>query len=56
MVNNLKCDKCDFQGKCVAYNKMKPFLDTARTDLGVELTFNNCIDFASEDKDDEEDE
>ena len=45
MINNLKCDSCNFQDKCVARNKLKPFMATARTDLGVELSFVNCVDF-----------
>lgn len=45
MVNNLKCDNCVFQTKCMARNKLKPFLEEARTDLGVELEFINCDNF-----------
>ena len=35
MINNQKCDDCVFQTKCVAKNKLKPFSDEARVDLGV---------------------
>lgn len=54
MVKNLKCDECVFSTKCVARNKLKPFMDDARTDLGVMLTFENCIDFTSEDESEDE--
>ena len=55
MINNLKCDKCNFQEKCVARNKLKPFMQTARVDLGVELTLVNCVDYIPlEDEDDDQ--
>ena len=41
------CETCDFSTKCVARNKLKPFFAEARTDLGVELTFNNCGNYIS---------
>jgi hypothetical protein len=45
MVNNLMCDACRFEEKCTARAKLKPFLEDARVDLRVELTFNNCADY-----------
>ena len=39
------CEDCVFQNKCVAKNKLKPFSDEARNDLGVELIFNQCREF-----------
>lgn len=45
MITNQKCDACAFQNKCVAKNKLKPFADDARVDLGVELEFVSCTDF-----------
>lgn len=53
MVRDLKCDVCAFQSKCVAYKKLKPFTDEARIDLGVDITFNSCVDYSS--VEDEED-
>ena len=47
MINNQKCDDCVFQTKCVAKNKLKPFSDEARVDLGVELEFISCTDYQS---------
>ena len=41
MINNQKCDDC------VAKNKLKPFSDEARVDLGVELEFISCTDYQS---------
>lgn len=45
MITNQKCETCVFQNKCVAKNKLKPFSDDARVDLGVELEFVSCNDF-----------
>ena len=54
MVSNLICDACKFQPKCVGYNKLKPFTDEARTDLGVELEMKKCNDFVDLEAEDEE--
>lgn len=51
MVKDLKCDVCKFQEKCVAYKKLKPFIAEARTDLGVEITFNSCMDYCEVEED-----
>ena len=45
MINNLKCENCEFSTKCMARAKLKPFLEDARTDLGVELDFVHCNDY-----------
>ena len=45
MITNQKCESCAFQTKCVAKNKLKPFSDEARVDLGVELYFISCNDY-----------
>ena len=45
MVNNLMCDTCRFENKCTARAKIKPFLEDAKTDLRVELTFDSCKDY-----------
>ena len=45
MINNLKCDTCRFEEKCTARAKLKPFLEDAKVDLRVELTFENCEDY-----------
>ena len=47
MIKYLDCDTCVFQTKCVAYNKMKPFLEDARVDLGVTLVFFFFVDYSS---------
>lgn len=54
MVNNLKCLDCTLIGKCVAYNKLKPFLEEAKTDLRVTLNFEGCDDFVDMDAEDAE--
>ena len=55
MVTNLICDACKFQPKCVGYNKLKPFTDEARTDLGIELEMQKCNDFVDMNDNDEDD-
>lgn len=50
MINNFICDNCNFQNKCVAKTKLKPFLAEARTDLGVDLTLNKCNNYVSVDE------
>ena len=47
MITNQKCDDCVFQTKWVEKNKLKPFSDEARVDLGVELEFISCTDYQS---------
>ena len=54
MVTNLICDACKFQPKCVGYNKLKPFTDEARTDLGIELEMQKCNDLEDITDNDEE--
>lgn len=54
MVNNLKCDLCSFAVKCAARAKLKPFLEEARTDLGVELDFVSCNDYKPFEDEEEE--
>lgn len=51
MITNQKCETCAFQTKCVAKNKMKPFTEDARVDLGVELDFVSCVDYKSHEED-----
>ena len=51
MVTNLICDACKFQPKCVGYNKLNPFIDEARTDLGIELEMQKCNDYVELDDD-----
>lgn len=46
MINNFICENCLFQNKCVARTKLKPFMEEARTDLGVEITINKCEDYS----------
>ena len=53
MITNQKCESCAFQTKCVAKNKLKPFSDEARVDLGVELEFISCNDYKDMDDADE---
>ena len=54
MVTNLICDACKFQPQCVGYNKLKPFTEEARTDLGIELEMQKCNDFVDMNDNDED--
>lgn len=57
MITNQMCETCAFQNKCVAKNKLKPFSDEARVNLGVELDFISCDSYknvADEEPEDEE--
>ena len=54
MITNLICDACKFHPKCVGYNKLKPFTDEARTDLGIELEMQKCNDFVDMNDNDED--
>lgn len=47
MIINFKCENCFFQSKCVAYKKLSPFSENARTDLGVEIQFVSCNNYMS---------
>lgn len=54
MIYNQKCDDCVFGVKCVAKNKLKPFSEDAKVDLGVELKFIGCTDFIDVNQADEQ--
>lgn len=45
MIRNQKCPDCYFADNCLVKNKLKPFSDEAKNDLGVELTFVTCDKF-----------
>lgn len=47
MIANFKCEDCCFLIKCVAYAKLKPFVEDAQRDLGITLTFDTCNDYKS---------
>jgi hypothetical protein len=54
MVNGIKCYECSLFDVCKAYSKLKPFTEEARVDLGVEITFNDCKHYISNDEDNAE--
>lgn len=50
-VNNQKCGECTLFDICKAAAKLKAFTDEARTDLGVELDFVDCVNYHSAEED-----
>lgn len=49
MLKNAKCDACKLGKICKVKSKLKPFTEDAKVDLGVNLTFVDCDNFAEED-------
>lgn len=49
MLKKSKCDACRLGKICKVKSKLKPFTDDAKVDLGVELTFDACVNFAEVD-------
>ena len=53
----MKCYECGLLNVCKAYGKLKSFSDEAKVDLGVNLTFDDCNHYISdEDTDASKDE
>ena len=50
MVNGILCYDCSLFNVCKGYSKLKPFTEEAKVDLGVEITFNKCEHYISEDQ------
>lgn len=45
MINNYICDNCSHASVCKVADKLAPFHEEAKRDLGVTITINNCIEF-----------
>ena len=45
MINNYICESCTHYTVCKVADKLAPFHEEAKKDLGVEITINNCIEF-----------
>lgn len=48
MINNCICNDCDHSQVCENYlKKILVFDESAKKDLGIELTLNKCVNFAT---------
>ena len=45
MINNYICENCSHYMVCKVADKLKPFSEESKKDLGVEITVNNCLEF-----------
>lgn len=48
MIDGMKCYECGLLNVCKAYGKLKSFSDEAKVDLGVNLTFDDCNHYISD--------
>lgn len=55
MIINYKCDDCKLSSICQAKNKLKPFTEEAKVDLGVLLQMKECKTYIKETTEDFED-
>ena len=55
MITNFKCEHCDKVSVCKIYDILREFDEDAKVPLGVDITIDQCSNFA-EDSEDEDDE
>ena len=57
MINNFMCDKCSHCQVCEKLKSLMKFHDSAKKDLLITITMDECLDFEGElDQDENEDE
>lgn len=56
MINNFICDNCDHYLVCEKLSKLMKFHESAKKDLGITLTMDNCMDFSGQDEQDKAEE
>lgn len=56
MINNYKCEHCDKSAVCKIADIIAKFSEEAKNPLGVDITIERCLNYQSEDGEDEEDE
>lgn len=60
MINNFICDKCSHYQVCEKTKHLLKFHDSAKKDLLITITMNECLDFEDENtvesEDDEDDD
>lgn len=52
MINNFICDNCDHYLVCEKLSKLMKFHESAKKDLGITLTMEDCMDFSNVDDED----
>lgn len=48
MINNFMCEDCSHNPVCEKLKSLLKFHDTAKKDLKIELTMDDCYDFKDE--------
>lgn len=56
MINNFICDNCDHYLVCEKLSKLMKFHESAKKDLGITLTMDDCMDFSGQDEQDKTEE
>lgn len=56
MINNFMCDKCVHFQVCEKLKPLMKFHDSAKKDLLVTITMDECLDFCEDSECEEEDE
>ena len=56
MINNFICDNCDHYLVCEQLSKLMKFHESAKKDLGITLTMDDCMDFSGQDEQDKAEE
>ena len=56
MINNFICDNCDHYLVCEKLSKLMKFHESAKKDLGITLTMDDCMDFSGQDEQDKAEE
>lgn len=54
MINNFICDDCTHYYVCDKLSKLMKFHESAKKDLGITVTMDDCMDFSGE-KDNQDD-
>jgi len=52
MINNFKCANCSHGMVCKIVDKLSPFRDGAKKNLGVTLTMIDCLEYDSDGQED----
>lgn len=56
MINNFICDNCDHYLVFEKLSKLMKFHESAKKDLGITLTMDDCMDFSGQDEQDKAEE
>ena len=56
MINNFICDNCDHYLVCEKLSKLMKFHESAKKDLGITLTMDDCMDYSNQDEDDKQEQ